>query len=897
MANIIIIEDDTKVKDQFHSCFKELGGKHRFRFFATSEEFQDVYLKNAAQESEDLPRHPLFQSFSKEQMDWILSIELMPTSPFAESAAKAMINKEGKIIAFDDETTKGGLAFDKTLKEISQMEGLTELISNEFHPLWRSFYRNLSEKKVISTALPFTNEAGSTWLLKVSAKKNNKGATEVVFRHQPDVFKPILLTKGQLQQSEATGGSEELQLLSTIHMVIFRVHNVQSNIHEWIDSIEEKIKEFNYNPEEFRVRFVATMFEETEESKLQLMHPQLDDIIYLPLDRLIFMQKMEIILNFPSKANPSFLFMAQEEISIELSKRTFIERISEVGCAIRLPDPPLQPEVLSRFKFRLPSAKANMITTLARPFHSTDHPEIIDEQLVYFYFFGMKKEDMKALSTYLNSLNSYKGLKDVESENFEYNPDNQFLPDHEKETKYVMILDVDLDVANSLASLIRESINQVEVRTGSSYYLFLRNCLKELFQEDEQAKDPEAEGLETEELEAGGPEAEELEAEELVEAGGLKAEELEAEELNTEDLEPKNAEDSKTQPLAQSAKEPAASPGEIPLAKPEDLFAENISWIIARDTFEYKKALTPPKAGDHILDHDARVFFIPGTSWQKLFLGRDNAQLLEESLKIVSHSGKKVRRKFSLLDKNGSPKWVQAIFSTHHNPNEVMVTLKTLEEPSWKREEDKELERLDMLIISEEMLPENVNSWQRGITEKVAKAGLIHEDHKLNIVVLSDKVSNNRMQIYRHSQLDGLHLKPLHVRAFLFELTVLLQAPFSKHNFENQTWVESHMPVHITKEVMLEGISEFGATLTYHTNIQPGTILYLHENVFDSAPNNCLAARFYHSEEHSTEKDMFSCSFLYYGITDAFLKHCRAWVRENYAAKKAKELNSSGLNT
>ena len=831
MANIIIIEDDNKVMKQFRTYFKELDENHRLRFFANSEDFQNVYLKNVDSDDDTMAYHPLFQSFTKEQMGWILSIELKTSPPFAEAAAKAIINADGKFSAFDNETTKLGVIFDKSLQQINELESASDIISSQFHSLWESFKSDLNDQRTISTALPFTNEDGKTWLLKVSGKKNAQGEIELVLRHQPDIFEPILATERKLLESEVSEDPEELQLLSTIHLIIFRTNNVKGNTREWVRQISSQMKELNYNPEDFRIRFVATMFEDDNQDKVSLLHPQLDDIIYLPLDRLIFLQKMEIILGFPGKTRPSFLFFQQGKIPIELSKRTFIERLSEVGFAIRNPVP-LNPGVLSRFKFKL-SVDGDTITTLARSHHSLPHPERPGEHLVHFYFFGISKAYSTLIRRHLSRANSYKGLLNEDDSEFEFSAENLFLSAREKETKQVIVLDVDADAGESVASLIRDSINQVDVVTESSYYLFLRNYLK---------------------------------------AGG--------------DPVPKEVEDSEADEYQTEA---VISPEDIPPATHHDFFTESVQWLISSPGFELASTLTPPQVGDSLLGHDPRTFFTPGDAWTKLFLGPDNKKLLEETLEVVASAEKKLRRKFAILDDGGHPKWVQASFEPHAEKGQILVSLSPLEDAALMQKDRGPLEQLDMLVIAEELVPESVDSWMEGIRELAVKAGLTGENRDFHVVVLSDKISEKRHKVYRHSKLSGLHLKPLDVRAFLFELSVLLQAPFTKHNFDNQGWDDCRFPVHITKEVTLEGISEFGATLVYPTTIQPGTVLFLHESIFESAPNNCLAARFYNSEEHSNEKGMFSCSFLYYGITDAFLKHCRAWIRETYAAKKAKE--------
>ena len=64
-----------------------------------------------------------------------------------------------------------------------------------------------------------------------------------------------------------------------------------------------------------------------------------DDLVLVPLDKSVFLQKVEFILAGEASVTPSFLFMAKADLPIELAKAVHITHISETGCTILSPRP------------------------------------------------------------------------------------------------------------------------------------------------------------------------------------------------------------------------------------------------------------------------------------------------------------------------------------------------------------------------------------------------------------------------------------------------------------------------------------------------------------------------------------------------------------------------------
>ncbi len=62
-----------------------------------------------------------------------------------------------------------------------------------------------------------------------------------------------------------------------------------------------------------------------------------DDLVLVPLDRSVFLQKVEYLLAGDASVTPSFLYLAKADLPIELAKAVHITHISETGCTILSP--------------------------------------------------------------------------------------------------------------------------------------------------------------------------------------------------------------------------------------------------------------------------------------------------------------------------------------------------------------------------------------------------------------------------------------------------------------------------------------------------------------------------------------------------------------------------------
>ncbi len=257
-----------------------------------------------------------------------------------------------------------------------------------------------------------------------------------------------------------------------MHLVIFALDSIGGGkAGAWIDKARASLKRFKHMPEGGQQRYVLLKYEDDGISKLDLLHPMLDDLIYLPLDRLIFLQKIEILLALPKQASPSYLFNQEVKHAIEISKIVKLDRLSDVGMAIRNPVP-LKRGLPGKFYLTLPGEKSRL-ELKGKVIRSEPHPEHPGQFLVYFGFFGLTKPSLTAIRRTLAKAPRYQSLLSEDRELVRHRPDDLFATPETNRVFNLAVIDPDESAANALGLALTKEMDRLHVVTESSYSLFL----------------------------------------------------------------------------------------------------------------------------------------------------------------------------------------------------------------------------------------------------------------------------------------------------------------------------------------------------------------------------------------------------------------------------------------
>lgn len=599
----------------------------------------------------------------------------------------------------------------------------------------------------------------------------------------------------------------ELKLFSEIHMVIFAVDSIGEKAPSWLDKLKHNLKAFNYWPES-GTRSVMLKFEDDGLNKLDLLHPSLDDLIYLPLDRLVFLQKMQILLSLPKRVSPRYLFNQEVKQTIEISKITKIDRLSDVALGIRNPVP-LRRGLVGHFFINFPDGKTRL-ELYGKVLRSEPHPEFPNQYLIYFAYFGISKMALTVLRQFLAKSPRYQSLLNDDRMRFRAGDDERF-DDSTRLSYGVALIDSDEQAGQSLTNSITKEIDRVRVINESSFQHFVYKHFE---------RDASLDGT-----------------------------------------PPKPTDES-------------------------DFYATPLSLTLNATDLKCLSVDPGPNPEGLFIGHVAADLFADPEKWKSLLDGKEPLLVLEESVQLAKR-GRVLNKMLTLKDQAEERRAVN--FKIYKGATEDVVTVElhpaSLTEIMTRMSSSEKEENLDAVIIEANFTPDDPAAWIEGVRNRAQVAGLTKEPDQIKFFMITD--GEIRPSWLASKDVPNVFVRPVDGRQLMFLLSEYLPNHFTMYRFDNLGWTSPSMSVHVAKEVELEALSEFGATLKTNLRLAPGTMVYLRKSIFSNAPNQCLAARVYSCEEHPSDKGFFQVFTSYFGINDAFLKFARTWIRENYAQQKS----------
>lgn len=265
----------------------------------------------------------------------------------------------------------------------------------------------------------------------------------------------------------------------TVDILYFNVGLIATNeLNDWCKRIYSRLVQTKrYNQDKAphdSIHFVAGTYESAEISKFDLMLAYIKDIIYYPIDRLLFMQKMEVLLALPKKTTPSYLFSEKVDLPIEISKRSEIIKINEVGFQI---ENPVQLIKGTTAHFYLHLDKNLVIEAYGRVSGYRASSTANDSFIVTFLFEGLSEPYMKALRLYLAKQKTESFLSNENDKDFLLTPLNMFAKPNEKEPKTIALITENEAVGGRLKEILEKSLSPIKVIYENSLHEFHKKYL------------------------------------------------------------------------------------------------------------------------------------------------------------------------------------------------------------------------------------------------------------------------------------------------------------------------------------------------------------------------------------------------------------------------------------
>lgn len=819
MANIIIIESELKVRRQMEEMLLEINPDNKLASFNTTTEFEKAFLPTAPKH-DAFKNHRFFEGMGFEQVRTILTHPISDSASFSMSTLTLTIDADMQnILDVSPLPTDGSTIFGFKPEELKgPAEKLSNMVPEAFRSIWKDAFSTAQKEKMASASIAIMSIEKKLSLLNIQWAIDSQKRFVLSIEDMNKVLRPIVLAE-KTWREEQEKLALELKVFPTIDLIILRMDSGKDKPRAWFTKVKAEIRKRNMITEERgEVRVVLLKFEDDGVSKLDLLDPIIDDLIFLPLDRSLFLQKIDIVLALPKSASPRFLFNQAIEMTIEVSKLTKLEKLSDIALVIRNPTR-LMNGMLGHFYFIFPNQK-NIIEVFGKAFRSEPNPEHPGEYLVYFFFMGVKKNMLTQIRSYLSKAKGYHSLLTESKEKFEFNPDDLFASEEARRVREVVVVDFDQVNLQHLHQSITDEMDQVRVIKETSYISFLKKYLRN------------------------------------------------------------------------SAPGVVHSPVE-----PEELFAESIKFRIDPQTLNMMELLSPCKDEDLWFGYSCAELKTDLQGWKKPFRSPDQQERLAEAFQLAI-IGNKHRTILEMHRQNGDIKLVGCLITQEPDGSLIfeyhVPTIEELNAFTGDSTPEGQLQKLDLIIVDVGFMGNNFAGWIEGLSAAARQKGVLAEKERLKIMVMVDEHQNIDLKRFSQPEIVGMIYKHGDLRSMLVQISNHIENKFTIYQINNAGWATANFNIHVAKDIQLEQISEFGVTIRLPRPMRPGTFLFMRKSIFDNAPNQCLAARFYACEESSKYPGEYQCSALYYGINDMFMKFARQWFRESYAQSKQKESSGGG---
>ncbi len=527
------------------------------------------------------------------------------------------------------------------------------------------------------------------------------------------------------------------------------------------------------------------------------------DLIMQPIDRTLFLQKMEYVLGKKGSVSPSFLFKQAAKQIIEIGKDTTIKRLNDWSFAIRNPVP-LAYGLFAKVYSPVFGVNAEN-GVIGRVYKSTEHPTEANYFLVYFSFFGISHNQLMNVRRYLHEKEKKKKAKKKTAAPKTQAPGSSL---------NIAIIHADRNVSDEVRSILEANFQGVKCHLYPAYTSLLRTLI----------------------------------------------------------------------PAATKKAEPASG------VAPESAFPEGKPLrVTIGDAFELLSFETPLKETDQVFSVAVSQHLAKPTEWLALIeaeFKEDFTEFLtqlkggEKSAILVCFKGLAQQRFHIKID------------APNANLQPLMLEMSEMTAADFAKartlqQRNAQLSSLDAIYIAASFLRDDPPAWYQGFSEVLRTAGLLQAGRDLPVFVLGSDSPAVSPLVFRFKQVTDYLSQPLDRKLVSYKAIRFIEGlNFKKTDDIELSFHEVDILACATKEVHMEEISEFGLQIKHVVPLRENLYIRFFSPMFVDDTGQGVLGRCYFCLKDQKDPSIYHCFFMFFGVTDSFLKHIRKWIREEYVNKK-----------
>ncbi|MCB0348048.1 MAG: hypothetical protein KDD37_04395 [Bdellovibrionales bacterium] len=643
--------------------------------------------------------------------------------------------------------------------------------------------------------------------------------------------------------------------------------------------IEEDIKKIKRGLEiqglqnEFPTRLLLTSFEGV---KVPVFNLKVDDYVYKPLEKQLFLQKLQIAITAPEKVEAAYLALQPIKEKIEVGKKSTLAYFNDFCLTIKNPGP-LHPGAFVRF-YSKRFGHNQVQKIIGRSLESTKDG---DGYLCRFDYFGLNHDKRTTLR---------KNYAEHKEDRVPLVVPNDKLSDKPQ----VVIVDIDTNETQSLKHFLEENVD-VNILHFPSYARFLASCFPTEGKKVADTSELIVKPAKFKALTVSFELSEELE---LIKLSWEVDEEAAAIEIKK--LEDEIAAKKKNEKVETPSPPPTPSPAPDPKVASDDDSDDDI--VENAVTSEAKKPAPEPKAPPEKNPSSET----PVTEIQFLSHNQKDWEAKKDLLiKSVDPGHLESLKDFlSVAWKTGGKHTDKFIFNHSDNAKSLLVLhieklkesfLVTVED---KTEEEKDydyknlgvgkinLTKIDLLIIDENYVLDPT-LWLEGLTNKTQELKI---KNMPRIIILGKaneppvRFLRREFSDYMQKPSDKALLGKKLLTSYQLGLTEMKSLDVQIQNLDHTKLDESIM---LATEIDMLSLSEFGIAVRFGSPIRQDMFIQFYLKSFLGMDNHePIYARCYFSEEDTEVPGKYICYFTFLGVSDEIFKTIRLWMRDYYIKSK-----------
>ncbi len=689
----------------------------------------------------------------------------------------------------------------------------------------------------------------------------------------------------------------EIKKRIRIRLLIVDADLLDQKVTIWTSEIRRALALKGFEDPDQPIRILLLAFEDPKIPVGRFRHPSINDLVLKPLERSLFLQKIEFLIADTPDVKPSFLFRQPVHASIEIGKDTWLEEISEFTLSIVNPSPLKNGMFISVHSEIFGEGAASQV--YARVLGNLRHPVRKGAYLVRMSYFGISTDQLNRVRRYVRD-----HFREAKPKTSEIERAKRQLACHDSDRdgaveKRIAIIEMNREIASSIESTLRSHFSGLDIRNFSSYAKFMSELIRNS---------------------DGGGQSTQMESVSL--ASMIPASEEEADLLSiaaesgissvmvSED--PNKVLNSEASAVAGlSASSTKTFKTQMTAAFPQ---GKSLSVILDAKTHQlirFDSSLGPGALvlGKKLMDWNQRP-----ESWSASVLKEDREEYLE-FLNYISHGaqGSTLLRMLNshgevvyvdlkgILEKSGKVTGEPEVESKSSNGQELSAQLRVdfreVEEAKWhfeneksRREEDHLAFQFDLIFIDGAFIRGDLANWIIGLKTLFAKTGVSLANGSIPpIVILGEERTILTPQNFRHPEIFGFLTKPLDRRLVSEMVAQFVPDVSLRPDSETLNPHPCKIEVCTASDILMSGISEFGLSIVQNSptaSIRPNTYMRFFSPILGTSPTGVLGRCAFSQAVTANEKTITETQFHFFGVNDELFRRIRTWIVENYVNSK-----------